>query len=471
MKTQEKVLLFVMFVSLGVVFLVYSYIGTYSRFMADDFCSFYDAKRLDVLRYIWYWYIMWGGRYSAIATDNLIQYIGPYRIGLVPVIVLVTFIMSAFIMFQHLLKKKVSERLPVVFPMIMAAVITFAIVTLSPQSQQVFYWWNGMRTYVPAINIFNLHVAYLYWASSRLFVRREVILGCLVSFFIAVLSGGYNETFTVVQILLFAGITGYAWVFLKTPIKDRTLLFNYSALLGLSLAFLIMLTAPGTVNRQQLFSQSPNLVATFKITTVGYLQYIGGLFNSLEKILVWLGLFFISAWIGLQTKEKAFEGSQLPIPIIGGFLLAFASLLPAVYTTSEMPAVRTFVIPTFLILLGWMSTSLMLGGWLANKPNAVFPSMREVLLGVATLAFVLSAAINTTLFYADRGRYIQFAELWDSTNTMILQAKSNHERYVQIPAMDNWAGLERPTPSKKYWPNICYTLYYDIQVYGPSYSE
>src|SRR5689334_17538595 len=60
----------------AVVLALHSYLSSYTRLIADDFCSFYFARRLNVLRYIWYWYKNWGGRYSAFAVDSLIENIG-----------------------------------------------------------------------------------------------------------------------------------------------------------------------------------------------------------------------------------------------------------------------------------------------------------------------------------------------------------------------------------------------------------
>jgi len=71
--------------------------------------------------------------------------------------------------------------------------------------------------------------------------------------------------------------------------------------------------------------------------------------------------------------------------------------------------------------------------------------------------------------YKERHAYINFAKKWDQVDAQILQAKANDLEFVNIPAMDNWARLERPTDNPRYWPTLCYSSHYGIQIFGPPY--
>src|SRR5260221_14754504 len=68
-----------------------AYLGNYTRFMADDYCSAYYAQRLGLLRSIWYWYVTWSGRYTAFAFDwlTLIQIFGRYGAHFIPPLAIV----------------------------------------------------------------------------------------------------------------------------------------------------------------------------------------------------------------------------------------------------------------------------------------------------------------------------------------------------------------------------------------------
>lgn len=84
------------------------------------------------------------------------------------------------------------------------------------------------------------------------------------------------------------------------------------------------------------------------------------------------------------------------------------------------------------------------------KKSAVYTAFSLL----AAISILLSTIMNARAIYAEREQFFAFAELWDQTDALIIQAKLNQDRSVTIPGMDNWAGVERPTPKKDYWPNV-----------------
>ena len=151
--------------------------------------------------------------------------------------------------------------------------------------------------------------------------------------------------------------------------------------------------------------------------------------------------------------------------------MSCASLLPSAYALAEMPAARTYIVPTYFLVFGILYSGLLLGESVSHARLLSSPYGQPILMMVITVVLLFSTITNGKALYDDRERYIKFAQLWDQTDSFIIpQAKLNGDRSVMIPAMDNWAGIERPTPSKKYWPNVCYSLYYRIQIYGPPYD-
>jgi len=88
-----------------------------------------------------------------------------------------------------------------------------------------------------------------------------------------------------------------------------------------------------------------------------------------------------------------------------------------------------------------------------------------------TLFVGLSTWITVSYLFGKRDEYIRFAEKWDRVDAQILQARAENLKTISIPAMTNWAGLEWPTDNQNYWPTQCYSLYYELQVVGPPYSE
>ena len=92
-----------------------------------------------------------------------------------------------------------------------------------------------------------------------------------------------------------------------------------------------------------------------------------------------------------------------------------------------------------------------------------------MLIVLATLLIGVSSALTMIYVNQNRSTYIAYAQKWDAMDTQILQARANHQVFVNIPAMFNWAALERPSDNPKFWATACYSEYYGIQVYGPPY--
>jgi hypothetical protein len=233
--------------------MIYSAIGIFSRFMADDFCSINDARRFKMLRYIWHWYNTWGGRYSAVSADELVVYIGPGGVRFVPLVVLFLWVLAATLIWYLVFQKNNLKGVTVALSASMGIIMVFALISSSPNIQTILYWWNGMRTYTIPVIFNTFHLAYIYWAAGRFNVRKHVFWAGLFSFSLALFNGGFNETFTLVQLIFFGVLTGICLITKKYRIADMPFDIIFPALLGAALAMMIMAASPGAARRQTFF--------------------------------------------------------------------------------------------------------------------------------------------------------------------------------------------------------------------------
>jgi preprotein translocase subunit Sec61beta len=192
----------------------------------------------------------------------------------------------------------------------------------------------------------------------------------------------------------------------------------------------------------------------------------------MKKISALLGLVFVSIWIGTKSEEKLSPKWLVFLSVTVTVLLSFASLLPSAYGLAAMPALRTYIVPTYVLIAGFGFSGLMLGKWLSSSVNAIKPIyLNTGLLLCAVVFIVFSSWINAKYIYDDRGKYISFADQWDQVDAQIKQAKLNGDESITIPAMNGWASLDRPNQNPKFWVTACYSEYYGIQVYGPPYPK
>jgi hypothetical protein len=468
---RSKFLNFILLIFPGIVLLLYGYLGGYARLIADDFCSFYFARRLSILRFIWYWYLNWGGRYTAFAVDSLVENIGVEGLPYYPASVLMIWVVIATFTFYVLLQAEIGKRPGILLALAMGTTAVFVLLSISPTPQDTLYWWNGMRSYLPALIVATFHIGFLYWARENLKTRNAILLGSLTSFAIALVNAGGNEAFSVILVLSFTGFTALALLTGKLRFNDPFFYMLSAAMLGNLLGFLIVLASPGAEIRQAFFPPPPSIPRTLELAVRGYLEFWVNLVSSPQRITALIAMVLTSIWIGTTSEHRSSNGYLIPLSIASGILLSFLSVVPAVYATSDVPPPRLLILSSFIIEASFFYGGCVTGKLISGNMIASTP-LNSGLMWCVGISIALSSLMNAKFLYDSRDIYISFAHRWDQANAQIVQAKLNGAESVTIPAMNVWTGPGGdPTDNPRYWVTACYSLYYDFPVFGPSLNS
>ncbi len=125
----------------------YSYIGSFSRFVADDFSSATLAVTKGIPGATWDWYIHWSGRFTASFFDSLAGYLHPsmmrWETSTAIVLLLAGMVWSIG---QILTIDKNSVRFAV--SVLLASMILTVTFILAPDLPQSLYWGQGMRSLI-----------------------------------------------------------------------------------------------------------------------------------------------------------------------------------------------------------------------------------------------------------------------------------------------------------------------------------
>jgi hypothetical protein len=442
----------------------HAYIGNFTRLMADDLCSIHFASRLGLLRSVWYWYLNWSGRYTSYAADWFVLTfaLGPENMHfIVPGMILLWLIFSTLIVYLYLRKPGVGS---LVAALALAGIFLFLVLILSPDIRQSLFWWNGMRSYTLPLLVLTAYVLIFQLVVDRF--KVNLLTSSVLGFLLFFLSGGLSETFAVAQLAFLLLVIGL--YLLKLPDRPGTdLVILVSSLAGGILSLILVIMAPGNAIRLGPSPVTPNLSELTVISLQSYWDFLAGLFAAPEKALGITGAMLAVIWIGSQYRELApVNASFVPALALGGFAVSLACFPPGVYGYFDAPPPRTMIIPLFFLVTGILGAGFLLGSSLSTRYDAAWN--RSGVLMLAMLLMMGFSALKTSWdLYSSRGVLIEFAERWDRVNELILQAKSAGLESVNIPDMTNWAGLEIPTDNPKYWPTVCYSSYYDIQVIGP----
>lgn len=447
----------------------FAYLGSYTRFMADDFCSAFYADRFGLLRSIWYWYLNWSGRYSAFVFDWLeLNTFGRYGAHLIPPLLLSLWLILAIAAIYMTLRRLMPEGKNFPAALALGALFVSVAVLLSPDIPQSFLWLNGLRSYsLPLVNL-TLYVFLFQWMLPQLRSGKAMVWACILAFILAFGDGGMSETYAVFQFVLLGFLAALKW-FADDRKMSKTFFLLTAGFLGALAAVIVIALAPGNAVRQAALPPSPGLGKLLSISWAGYAAFISGIVLNPHKITALTGALLAAVWIGTRYKDRLKAPVWLiPVAVVGGLGLSFACFPPAVFGYSEPPPLRTMSIAVFG-LTGFLFYAAFLIGCLWARQSKSVQRFSVQIIVLALLLTGTSSALTVQSVLQRRGGFVSFAGKWDAVDAQILAAKAGGAPSVTIPAMTNWADLDRPSDNPKFWATACYSEYYGIQVYGPPY--
>src|SRR5579884_3359032 len=125
---------------------VNAFIGWFSRYQSDDFCtasiaatrSFFDAQA--------YWYTAWSGRFTFTALVTGAEDIGSWTPRVLPAVLLLAWIGVGWWALLPIGRHLGWPRPPLATPLV-SELIPFATLAAAPSVGQSFYWQTGLLTY------------------------------------------------------------------------------------------------------------------------------------------------------------------------------------------------------------------------------------------------------------------------------------------------------------------------------------
>jgi hypothetical protein len=458
------------FVAFGLALLCYAYIGTFSRYYADDYCISGSVIANGFWKAQITWYIGWSNRYAATFFSSLSDVFGPSAIRVWPGLIMLLMLLSltwALVETIRLLRLEFSKwaMLPV------AAAIVFFTVLGSPQRYQTVYWRMGLFTYTLPLVFLSCLIGLIFSLIRKTAgSRRGYWAWMFVCAGLAFVAGGFSETYLTLQIgLLGLAVLG-VWFRLNNGTQSKWLLFLIASLIGSLLALIVVFAAPGNAVRQASMPAPPGAV---KLVTLS-LQYAWDFIRYSIKGLP-LPTFLIFLYVSLLAWTllgwSAVDGTRsVPIsrllaaamvtPVIGYFLIV-CTVVPSVYGESAYPEPRALMVPYFVLvcvvaMIGWLI------GWIAVR---LLPWKGSYMRWGAILALLL---LSIYPLRAARQAYLEIpvyrerAATWDGRFAQIRLMKEHGLMNIELPAMDSAYGLMEMNDNPTTWVNACAAQYYGV---------
>lgn len=447
------------------------YLGSFGRYMADDFCFSATTQSYGILRGAWWWYLNWTGRYSSNLLDSFFGYLGPHVIPYLTGMVVTTwFIVLSWTLAQLLPAHVERGGSRIVLPCLFAAMILFAVLDVLPLIGQSLYWAEAMRSVVPPLILGTGFIGLVARGTTdkNKLGARSAIMAILLTF----VAAGFQETYFAVQTsaILIAVLVGAI-----VPARKQSLPLLIAGLAASLAGGLIDFLAPGNGVRQSAFPPPPAPPELLTISLRGLRDFFAVVVFSSPRIFTWTGIFICAFVAGLvvshntQTTPTSLRRRiwvLLVLPIIT-FVLLIACWVPMAYATSLLLHFRTYIIPVYVLVVLSACWAYIAGITCARASfsSAKLAPVATVLAAVVFLGFGLLALEHSRRMFSLRGTFANYARAWDERDRIVQTAKAHGAAYAIVRPLHNSATIDEIELDPRItWLTKCVDGHYGIAV-------
>lgn len=451
----------------ALVLVVYAYLGTFSRHMADDFCVV-EFTRGSFLAALWENYLNISNRFSNFMLIAFSESVWSRSISILPALMIILWVVGiAWVLkeISRLLGAGWTKSVTVTF----AFLLVFFALLEAPNRYQTLYWRSSMATHFAPLVFMPYFAIFLLRRLSSALKAPPSRWYYPLSFFLTFMLAGFSEPIVLIMISLLGSSVLVAWMTIKAKGRGAVLSLLGWSLAGVIATLLVMALAPA--NSLRLGTPPPALPVLISRSFLYAYEFILNsfatlplpvLFSTVIPFLIFYG-FHTSSSIKLTHIQIRQLMAVLVIVPAFSFLLVVASFTPSVYGQG-FPVERARFAGQLCLVLGLMSEGTGLGMLMAQwrprgsqMPHSVL--IPSILLGITAL-YPLRAA---WLALADIPEYRERAELWDARDAFIRRHAANDEKDIIVPGYSGVYGVKELDDDPNHWVNGCAASYYNVR--------
>jgi len=449
---------------LGAPLLAHAYVGLFTRYMADDYCTAAILRQAGLLGMQRALYVGWSGRFSFTLVVGLVETLGAGVAAYLPALMLAAWVAAlTWAAAQFGLSRTAA--------LLLSELIIF--VTLDDNTggvHEALYWQTGSLTYVLPLVILTLVAGGL----ARLHARgahgvgwRSLSLYGAAAF----CAGGFSETLVSMQaVALAAALAVCLWRRRADEAARAVARALCAALLGSLLALAVVAAAPGNAARraalvasQHAAPSAPHVALLSSAeAAAAFVFYEHNYRGTAHLRLVALLLPLLAGFCASRREEGAGRAFLLwAVPAVA-FAAVAACFAPAFYVMSREPPPRALVVPQFVLASALAAWGHLLGGAL-RRTHAPAKRVRvlSAALAAALLMVAAARAASVTLGQAGKGRGL--AAVWDRQDAEMRAAVARGERRLTVHVLYNLGGTDLMTNDPAWYVNKCVADYYGAE--------
>ena len=451
--------------SMAIALGLFAYLGTFTRYLADDYCEAVIADSGSVLQALIQRYETISDRFSNLLFVAFSEFLFPHNVEILPVIMILLWTIAlTWLVYEA--RRAMGLQWYFLVDFFLGASLAFFSILQAPNRFQTIYWRSAMATHFAPLVYLTAFAAFLLMLIRTNKGRSPAVwIGffCLV---IAFFGGGFSEPPDAVLIVTSVLALAAVWIWEKGSRRRPAVMLLSWTLAGGLLALFVMLAAPG--NSFRIRTARPELLILVYKTLLATFQFIVDSFSilplpSIISIVIPLLLFyglFAAAPVLSSAKKRMLWIIIAAIPVLA-FGLIVVSFAPSVYGQA-FPAERARFIGRLLmtgaLMLEGACFGIVLAQWRMRRPYMA-PTLALALLALSAL-YPLRAAWNVV--QNKRPYYHTWSSVWDRRQAQLLADKSKGVEDIVSFQIYSIEGIAELSADPKSWVNVCAANFYGV---------
>lgn len=372
-QTRSRILILGLFLALAcaIPLIADAYIGTFSRYTADDYSFAANVKDRGFLGAQWHWFTTWTGRFSSTFLACAFSAIGHWTTAILPS-VLIALWLAGMVWVGHELGLLLLLPQPALFSVSSACLILYVTCnSYSPDIRQSLYWQIAELTYLFPVVLLVFWAALILRKIRRGSPRRLASALVGVALLTTFVAGGCSETQAAMQVVAIALVLVVLPVARPAHLDRRDYAILIAGVLGSLAALALLAYAPGATFRMAFFPSPPGLAAVVRESLADAINFVGR-FLQQAPLVVSSAIVFpalhgmcLSGQLSSTASRMAATRGAIWIPLaalpVAALVIVAGALAPALWAMSLMPPPRALFAPKFILVLLVVSWSWLVG--------------------------------------------------------------------------------------------------------------
>lgn len=446
---------------------VTAYLGTFSRYMSDDYCESFSTKSSSPLAAVITRYEdgNWraANRYSNLFFVGVAEsLLGPKNISIIPVIMVLLF-GGGLVFLVRQVRIMAGIKWHISMDILWGCFLAFITILETPNRFQILYWRSSMATHFAPLVFLNFLVAALL---ARIKARQEgaaSVWFVIVVLFSAFVIGGFSEPPVTVMIVGSTLALIYIWFFVSNNLRQPSLILAGSILVGAVLSLGVMAVSPAV---SKLSATTPSF-AQWLQRTFEYTYFF--LTDTVKTLPIPILFSFLCPAVLMFLVTRQGDYFNLKVSLRFAVVLPFilALLIAAGFSTSaygqSYPVVRARFFAYFFLTITAMVEGATLGLWLSRIKWKLFNTAAFEYAAILVLIFMGFYPFRAVVqVLRDVPEYSTRAQEWDRRNVHIYELRERGQTDLIVPQFGGIYDVKELDNLPTHWVNRCAAAYYGV---------